>query len=683
MSAIEQTILVNNGQQAVVPAVMMPDADIQSLQNPQQFEILWGKITKTIPELSSAVQAADPVPERVPEAVIYELSKIDPTIDITKIKTLDDIKDIKPKLMKTDVKDIKELITRIKNDPEIREEVKREEGRKYAEGVLEVVAVKNEMIKCENICKDIVESKGRGVTEQLLKEIIQQACMIASRFFSMGIQFKAELIVELQAQATQLGVITKEVQFLSGQVLNNSQWLANGIKGLHYYQQKMEGQTFEQFKKLFDGLDINYRNNFSLLNEIKVSVTSTKEEQAAVKQQLVDLKGQANQLVLQKNEQVGQLTEVLGELKTRTEEISKAVVNGTELRTGMVENIKKYLEYSKALEDRCNELAQQKTDLQSAVFDLQSITEFFDGKVTEQINELTQLSQTFTQGNEELKKIGNTGLTDLSKVLGGVARLEQAVAEQKQTGTETKALVANLSKAIKDADLGRVAGLMAAQNQDRPNLDSLISLIQQAVENGLKKLPQAPGRTVITNHRAKELQEQREPVMTQQQAMDFIKTVASWYETRANGQSSALTAQLTNFTKILDEMRAKINQDGGQRGAQGFNAPIMIVQQVADGLNNLKPIAVPPVIDYGRIQYMTPPERIRELKSLAAQPKWRTKTRTGHGVVPLKSKLIDPALDEGRDVRRTTKARRVARVKKIERRRMRDPLDLFLQGTYK
>ena len=683
MSAIEQTILVNNGQQAVVPAVMMPDADIQSLQNPQQFEILWGKITKTIPELSSAVQAADPVPERVPEAVIYELSKIDPTIDITKIKTLDDIKDIKPKLMKTDVKDIKELITRIKNDPEIREEVKREEGRKYAEGVLEVVAVKNEMIKCENICKDIVESKGRGVTEQLLKEIIQQACMIASRFFSMGIQFKAELIVELQAQATQLGVITKEVQFLSGQVLNNSQWLANGIKGLHYYQQKMEGQTFEQFKKLFDGLDINYRNNFSLLNEIKVSVTSTKEEQAAVKQQLVDLKGQANQLVLQKNEQVGQLTEVLGELKTRTEEISKAVVNGTELRTGMVENIKKYLEYSKALEDRCNELAQQKTDLQSAVFDLQSITEFFDGKVTEQINELTQLSQTFTQGNEELKKIGNTGLTDLSKVLGGVARLEQAVAEQKQTGTETKALVANLSKAIKDADLGRVAGLMAAQNQDRPNLDSLISLIQQAVENGLKKLPQAPGRTVITNHRAKELQEQREPVMTQQQAMDFIKTVASWYETRANGQASALTAQLTNFTKILDEMRAKINQDGGQRGAQGFNAPIMIVQQVADGLNNLKPIAVPPVIDYGRIQYMTPPERIRELKSLAAQPKWRTKTRTGHGVVPLKSKLIDPALDEGRDVRRTTKARRVARVKKIEKRRMRDPLDLFLQGTYK
>ena len=683
MSTIEQTILVNDGRQAVVPAAMMTDADIQSLQNPQQFEILWGKITKTIPELSNVVRAADPVPDRVPEAVIYELSKIDPTIDITKIKTLDDIKDIKPKLMKTDVKDIKELINRIKSDPEIREEVKREEGRRYAEGVLEVVAVKNEMIKCENICKEIVESKGRGVTEQLLKDIIQQACIVASRFFSMGIQFKADLIVELQAQATQLGVVTKEVQFLSSQVLNNSQWLANGIKGLHYYQEKMEGQTFEHFKKLFDNLDVTYKKNFTLLDEIKVSVTSTKEEQITVKNKLVELKGQADQLLLQKNEQVGQLTEVLGELKVRTEEVSKAVANGKELRTGMTENIKKYLEYSQTLEKRCNELAQQKTDLQSAVFDLQGITGFLDEKITERINELMQLSQTFTQGNEELKKIGNTGLNDLAKVLGGVARLEQAVADQKQTGAETKTLVANLSKAIKDADLGRVAGLMAAQNQDRPNLDSLISLIQQAVENGLKKLPQVQGRAVITNHRMKEFQEQKEPVMTQQQAMDFIKTVANWYETRANGQASALTAQLTNFTKILDEMRAKINQDGGQRGAQGFNAPIMIVQQVADGLNNLKPIAVPPVIDYGRIQYMTPPERIRELKSLAAQPQWRTKTRTGHGMVPLKSKLIDPALDEGRDVRRTTKARRVARVKKIERRRMHDPLDLFLQGTYK
>lgn len=696
MSIPQQTILVNDGRQAVVPAPMMPEASGEELQylsqNPQQFQVLWDKITKTIPELSSAVQAADPVPERVPEAVIYELSQVDRTINLAEIERTGNIKDIKPKLMKTEKKDIKILIDKIKTDPTIHDEVKRKEGVKYAEGVLEVVAVKNEMIKCENICKDIVKSEGRGVTEQLLKDIIQQACIVASRFFSMGIQFKAELIVELQAQATQLGVITKEVQFLSGQVLNNSQWLANGIKGLHFYQEKMEVQTFEHFKKLFEGLDVTYKQNFSLLNQINSSVTSTKEEQDAVKQQLVDLKGQADQLVLQKNEQVGQLTEILGELKVRTEEVSKAVANGTELRTGMINNINQYLKNSEELQNRCNELAEQRSALETAVLSLQDVAGSFDEHIKARTTELAQLSQTLAQGNEDLKKIGNTGLNDLAKVLGGIARLEQAVADQKQTGTETKALVANLSKAIKDADLGRVAGLMAAQNQDRPDLQTLIPLIQEAIENGIKTNLQQNSRAVITRRRLNELKEPvvvqqpvvaQQPIMTQEQAMDFIKTVASWYETRANGQAATITNQLANFTKILDEMREKINQNGGQRGAQGFNAPIMIVQQVADGLNNLKPIAVPPVIDYGRIQYMTPPERIRELKSLAAQPKWRTKTRTGHGLVPIKSKLVDPALDEGRDVRRTTKARRVARVKKIEKRRTRDPLDLFLQGTYK
>ena len=692
MNTQEQTILVNNGRQATVPAPMMTDADIESLQNPQQFEILWGKITRTIPELSNAVRAVDPVPERVPEAVIYELSQVDRTINLAEIERTGNIKDIKPKLMKTDEKDIKVLIERIKTDPTIHDAVKREEGVKYAEGVLEVVAVKNEMIKCENVCKEIVKSEGRGVTEQLLKDIIQQACMVASRFFSMGIQFKAELIVELQAQATQLGVITKEVQFLSGQVLNNSQWLANGIKGLHYYQEKMEGQTFEHFKKLFEGLDLTYKENFSLLNQINSSVTSTKEEQDTVKQQLVDLKGQADQLILQKNEQVGQLTEVLGELKTRTEEVSKAVVNGAELRTGMVKNIKQYLEHSNALQERCNELAEQRSALETAVLSLQDVAKFFDNHIKDRTAEIAQLSQTFTQGNEDLKNIGNTGLNDLAKVLGGIARLEQSVAEQKRTGIETKALVASLSKAIKDADLGRINGLVAAQNQDRPDLQTLIPLIQEAIENGIKTNLQQNSRAVITRKRLNEIKEPvviqqpvvaQQPMMTQQQAMDFIETVASWYEQRANGQASALTAQLTNFGKILDQVRTDVVQNRDQRGAQGFNMPVMVIQQVADGLNNLKPIAVPPVIDYGRIQFMTPPERIRELKNLAAQPKWRTKTRTGHGLVPIKSKLIDPALDEGRDVRRTTKARRVARVKKIERRRTRDPLDLFLQGTYK
>ena len=696
MSIQQQTILVNDGRQAIVPAPMMPEASGEELQylsqNPQQFQILWDKITRTVPELSNAIRAADPVPERVPEAILYELSQVDRTINLNEIERTGDIKGIKPKLMKTEEKDLKLLIDKIKNDPTINDEKKREDGIKYAEGVLTVVSTKNAIIKCENTCKEIVKAKGNGVTEQMLKSILQEACSAAYRFISFGVQFRAELIVELRTQATQLGVITDEVRALSGQVFENSQWLGNGIKGLHYYQEKMEVQTFQNFQRLFEGLDVSFKQNVNMLEQINVSVTSTKEERETVKKQLTELKEQAGQLVLQKNEQVGLLSGVLDDLKVKTEEISKAVVYGTELKTEMVNNVKQYLEYSKALQDRCNELAEQRSALETAVLSLQDVAGFFDEQIKSRAEEISQLSQTWAQGNTELKELGNTGLRDLAKVLGGIGRLEQAVVEQKRTETETKTLVANLSKAIKDADLGRVAGLMAAQNQDRPDLNSLIPSIQEAIENGIKMNLQQNSRAIITKKRLNKLiepvvvqqpVEAQQPIMTQQQAMDFIKTVASWYEERANGQASALTAQLTNFTKILDEMRAKINQDGGQRGAQGFNAPIMIVQQVADGLNNLKPIAVPPVIDYGRIQYMTPPERIRELKNLAAQPQRRTKTRTGHGLVPIKSKLIDPALDEGRDVRRTTKARRVARVKKIERRRTRDPLDLFLQGTYK
>ncbi len=696
MSIAQQTILVNDGRQATVPAPMMTEASGEQLQylsqNPQQFQILWDKITTTVPELSNAILAADPIPERVPEAVIFEAAKVDPSINLAKIEATGDIKDIKPKLLKTEEKDLNLLIERIKNDPDIHENVKREEGIKYAEKVRDVVVVKNEMIKCENACREIVRTQGKGVSEQLLRDILQNACSAAYRFISMGIQFRAELIVELRTQATQLGVITDEVRALSGQVFENSQWLGNGIKGLHYYQEKMEVQTFQNFQRLFEGLDVSFRQNVSMLEQINTSVTSTKEERETVKKQLAELKDQAGQLVLKKNEQVGLLSGVLDDLKVKTEEISKAVVNGKELREGMVNNIKQYLENSKALELRCNELAEQRSALETAVASLQDVAKDFGEHIKARAEEISQLSQTWAQDNAELKKIGNTGLTDLAKVLGGIGRLEQAVMEQKKTGAETKVLVASLSQAIKDADLSRVAGLVEAQNQDRPDLNTLIPMIQEAIENGIKMNLQQNSRAVITRKRLDELKkpvvvqqpvEIQQPVMTQQQAMDFIKTVASWYEERSNGQADVISNQLADFSKILDQMRTELNQNRDQRGAQGFNMPIIVVQQVAERLNNLKPIAVPPVIDYGRIQFMTPPERIRELKSLAAQPKRITKTRTGHGMVPLKSKLIDPALDEGRDVRRTTKARRVARVKKIERRRMRDPLDLFLQGKYK
>lgn len=649
----EQTILVRGGEQAVVPEAMMPDATEYNLQNREQFDILWGKITRTIPSLGAAVRAADPLPEVVPAAVARELPK-------------EDEKTLKSRLLKTEEEELKKLVVRIKENPETSTEQK-EEGLRYTEGVMTVVATKADMVKYENMSREIVSVQGRGVTQEQLREVVQGACAVANRLISMGVQFQGQLVVELQAQATQLGLVTDEVRALSGQVLQNAQWLGNGIRGLHAHQAQMGAETFQNFQRLYTGLDQNFQQNLDVLNQIQSSVLSTKAEQEAVQKQLAELKEQAGQLVLQKDEQVGQLGGVLDELKAQTDAVSKAVQSGTELRAGLAQLVQQYLEQSRALQDRCQDLVGQRDALEQAVEALQEVAGSLGEQTKAKAEEVSQLSQSWVQGGAELMRLGNRGLSELSKVLEGVGRLEQAVVGQIQAGAETRALVESLSQAVKQADLERVAGLVAAQKQDRPDLTSMIPLIQAAVEAGLKSVPPSG----------------LDPVMTQEQVMGLIRAVTSWYDEKAAGQAAVVMRQLEGFGRVLDQVRLEVAQNRDQRGPQGFMMPITVVQQVAAGLDPVKPISVPPVVDYGRIQFMTPAEQIRELRSLAAQPSRGRKTRTGHGWVPLKSKLVDPALDEGRDVRRTTKARRVARVKKIEKRRTRDPLDVFLQGKYK
>lgn len=649
----EQTILVKDGQQAVVPEEMMPEATEEALQDPQHFNILWGKITRTIPALAAAVQAADPLPETVPVAVARELPQ-------------QDEKTLKSRLLKTDKSELENLAVRIKENPETSTEQK-EEGLRYTEGVVAVAETKADMVKYETMSREIMNTQGRGVTQEQLRVVVQGACAVANRMISMGVQFQGQLVVELQAQAAQLGLVTDEVRALSGRVLQNAQWLGNGIRGLHAHQEQMGAETFQNFQHLYTGLNQNFQQNLNVLNQIQSSVLSTKAEQEAVQKQLAELKEQAGQLVLQKDEQVGQLAGVLDELKTQTEAVSQAVQNGTELRAGLAQMVHQYLDQSRELQVRCQDLVGQRDALGQAIEALQEVAGVLGEQTRARAEEVAQLSQSWARGGAELMQLGNRGLSELSKVLEGVGRLEQAVVGQAQAGAETRALVESLSQAVKQADLERVAGLVAAQQQARPDLTSMIPLIQAAVEAGLKSVPPSG----------------LEPVMTQEQVMALIRAVTDRYSEGARGQAELVARQLEGFGRVLDQVRAEIAQNRDQRGPQGFTMPITVVQQVAAGLGPLKPISVPPVVDYGRIQFMTPAERIRELRSLAAQPQRRTKTRSGHGRVPLKSKLVDPALDEGRDVRRTTKARRVARVKKIEKRRTHDPLDVFLQGKYK
>ena len=77
---------------------------------------------------------------------------------------------------------------------------------------------------------------------------------------------------------------------------------------------------------------------------------------------------------------------------------------------------------------------------------------------------------------------------------------------------------------------------------------------------------------------------------------------------------------------------------------------------------------------------MPPEERFRSVISLAGRSK-PISLRT-HGFVEIKKNITDPALDNAADYKKATVAKRVSRVKKIERRRTNDPLNKFFQGNW-
>ena len=77
---------------------------------------------------------------------------------------------------------------------------------------------------------------------------------------------------------------------------------------------------------------------------------------------------------------------------------------------------------------------------------------------------------------------------------------------------------------------------------------------------------------------------------------------------------------------------------------------------------------------------MTPEERFRSVISLAARSE-PISTRK-HGIALIKKNITDAALDNAVDYKKATAKRRATRVKKIEHRRMNDPLNKFFQGNW-
>lgn len=145
-------------------------------------------------------------------------------------------------------------------------------------------------------------------------------------------------------------------------------------------------------------------------------------------------------------------------------------------------------------------------------------------------------------------------------------------------------------------------------------------------------------------------------------------------------RSAETNRQLGRQTELLEHAIARLTELRGAGDGARFNQAPEVLRDLLSRIGEFKTTTVPPVLRYGRLERMTPEERFRSVISLAGRSK-PISLRT-HGFVEIKKNITDPALDNGVDYKKATVKRRVARVKKIERRRTNDPLNKFFQGNW-
>lgn len=145
-------------------------------------------------------------------------------------------------------------------------------------------------------------------------------------------------------------------------------------------------------------------------------------------------------------------------------------------------------------------------------------------------------------------------------------------------------------------------------------------------------------------------------------------------------RSSETNRLLGRQTALLEEAIRRLTELKGASDGDRFNQAPAILRGLLNKIGEFKQIVVPPMMNYGKLEMMTPEERFRSVMSLAERSK-PISTRT-HGIVLIKKNITDPALDGGVDYKKATVKRRATRVKKIEQRRTNDPLNKFFQGNW-
>lgn len=163
-------------------------------------------------------------------------------------------------------------------------------------------------------------------------------------------------------------------------------------------------------------------------------------------------------------------------------------------------------------------------------------------------------------------------------------------------------------------------------------------------------------------------------------AVKAISGYLAKYLQKYDERSSETNRQLTRQTELLTTAIARLTELRGAPDGDRFNRAPGILRDLLANIGEFKPIVLPPVMNYGRMEMMTPEERFRSVISLAERSK-PISTRK-HGIALIKKNITDPALDNAVDYKKATAKRRATRVKKIEHRRTNDPLNKFFQGNW-
>ena len=147
-----------------------------------------------------------------------------------------------------------------------------------------------------------------------------------------------------------------------------------------------------------------------------------------------------------------------------------------------------------------------------------------------------------------------------------------------------------------------------------------------------------------------------------------------------NRRAAENNQQLVRQGGLIENAINRLMELREARDGERFNQAPAVMAQLMDNVGSVQTITLPAVMHYGKMERMTPVERVRTVMSLAGRSA-PISTRT-HGIALLKKNITDPALDNAADYKRATAKRRATRVKKIEHRRTNDPLNKFFQGNW-